>query len=266
MRFFLRVPLILACLAPVGCSIQTQGQVDSAVDVEPTLYYYGGPHFYPESLGGDWCPIAEAHAHDFPPDHPEFYAYDSGYYYYSGRPNEAYVVGTVPIGVRIHEAREHEPHRVYALPAQAPPAPHLANGRWPTREAHPAPLRPPPPQFNGGRRSEPRVGDGHNQNNVDPRRVEDHRAVGDDHRSDRHPDDHHDDHPAQPAQPTGADHRFQEPGRAGEEHRVDARQQPQMQQPQAQQPQMQQPQARPAPNESHRAPPPSTKRKKDDKK
>jgi hypothetical protein len=107
-------------------------------------YYYGGPHFYPAALGGDWCPIAEAHTHDFPPDHPEYYAYDSGYYYYSGRPGEVYVVGSAPRGVRIHEVREHELHGAGRLPENAARPPHLATGRYPTRDTHPAPVQPTP--------------------------------------------------------------------------------------------------------------------------
>jgi len=112
-----------------------------AVETAPE-YYYGGAHFYPAALGGDWCPIAEPHVHDFPPDHPEYYAYDSGYYYYSGRPGEVYVVGRAPQGVRIHVVREGEAHGWRRLPPQAPRAPYAAGGRYPTREEHPAPAQP----------------------------------------------------------------------------------------------------------------------------
>jgi hypothetical protein len=261
MRFSLGLPFILACLAPVACTISTQGQVESASDVQPTPYYYGGPHFYPDALGGEWCPITEPHAHDFPPDHPDYYAYDNGYYYYSGRPNEVYVMGTVPIGVRVHVVHEREPHAAYALPAQAPPAPHLATGRWPTREAHPAPLRPPPPQVAGSRRIEPRAAN--DGRYVDQHRVEEPHPM-DDHRQDRrieakpeeHVDPHHDDNHMEKG-------RIDQ--RADEQNRSVGR--PEMQHaPQAQPPQPAQARPAPPPVEAHRAPPNTNKRRKDEKK
>lgn len=271
MRFDLGIPLILACLAPAACSITTHGQVETASDVPPTLYYYGGPHFYPDSLGGEWCSIAEPHAHDFPPDHPDYYAYDNGYYYYSGRPGEAYVVGTVPVGVRIHVVRERAPHGPYPLPAQAPPAPHVVTGRWPTREAHPAPYQPPPPQIS--RRAEPRVMSdvpGRPAPYAEPHRDEhremDHRgeperhveARPDEHRGDNHHDDHHDDHP-------NDDHRT-EPRRV-EEHRAAAEpNRPNEERHPAESHPDQARQGTPGPNEAHRAPPSSSKRKKDEPK
>lgn len=256
MRFYLGVPLILACLAPLACSVTTQGQVETASDVQPTLYYYGGPHFYPESLGGEWCSIGEPHAHDFPPDHPEWYAYDSGYYYYAGRPSEVYVVGTVPVGARIYVVHEHAPHGPYPLPAEAPRAPHVVTGRWPTREAHPAPFRPPPPQV--VRRAEPRTV-GERPAQYDPRR-DDHRELerrAEPERRDVHPDDHHDDH-------HNDDHRA-EPRRVDDHHGAEPNRMPEA--PRRVEPAAQaQPMhpAAPGPNEQHRAPPPTAKRKKED--
>jgi hypothetical protein len=117
-----------------------------AVEAEPVVeaapeYYYGGPHFYPLALGGDWCPIAEPHVHDFPPDHPEYYAYDSGYYYYAGRPGEVYVVGRTPRGARVHVVHEGDAHEWRRLPPTAA-RPRLVDGRYPAREGHPAPVHP----------------------------------------------------------------------------------------------------------------------------
>ncbi|HEY4103065.1 MAG TPA: hypothetical protein VGM44_04205 [Polyangiaceae bacterium] len=131
----------MAPAQPVGVAAEPAPVAAQPVEAEPE-YYYGGPHFYPAALGGEWCPIGEPHVHDFPPDHPEWYAYDSGYYYYSGRPGEAYVVGQVPRGARVHAVREGEAHGWRRLPPAAPHAPYVAGGRYPTREEHPAPAHP----------------------------------------------------------------------------------------------------------------------------
>ncbi|HEX3852319.1 MAG TPA: hypothetical protein VHW01_15220 [Polyangiaceae bacterium] len=147
--------LVLSSLPLAGCYFQAGSEPAQPVAAAPVAeaapqpvaeaepeYYYGGPHFYPLALGGEWCPIAEPHVHDFPPDHPEWYAYDSGYYYYSGRPGEVYVAGEVPRGARVHVVREGEAHGWRHLPPTAPHAPYAAGGRYPTREEHPAPAHP----------------------------------------------------------------------------------------------------------------------------
>jgi hypothetical protein len=135
--------VLLACLAPLGCVVTSGPPASNAPS--PVLYYYGGAHYYPVSLGGDWCGVSDPHAHDFPPDHPECYSRDLDYYYYTGCNNETPVIGRVPAGATVHTARPHAPHEPVAVPAGAPRAPHLATGRIPTRVTHPAPAQPIPP-------------------------------------------------------------------------------------------------------------------------
>ena len=141
---------LAGCYVQAGAGPVQPGYVESApppAEAAPE-YYYGGAHFYPAGLGGEWCPIAEPHVHDFPPDHPEWYAYDSGYYYYSGRPGEVYVVGSVPPGARVHVVHEGEAHGWRRLPPAAPRAPYAAGGHYPTRADHPAPAQPVPVRRN----------------------------------------------------------------------------------------------------------------------
>src|ERR1043165_1346563 len=135
--------VFLACLTPVGCVVTTQSAASGASS--PTLYYYGGAHFYPASFGGDWCNVDQPHAHDFPPDHPECYSYDAGYYYFTGCDGAPpHTPGRVPAGVRVHVEKPQEPHRPTAIPVGAPTAPHVATGQIPPRISHPAPTVPTP--------------------------------------------------------------------------------------------------------------------------
>ncbi len=140
---FARIALILACLSPVACTVTTSGS-GVAQPSEPQLYYYGGPHYFSAAFGGEWCGIAEPHAHDFPPDHPEFYSYENHYYYYVGPPGQPQVPGRTPADAHVHVAQNGDPHGARPLPAEAPPAPHTISGQIPTREGHPAPMRPLP--------------------------------------------------------------------------------------------------------------------------
>ncbi|HSM91317.1 MAG TPA: hypothetical protein VLT47_00435 [Anaeromyxobacteraceae bacterium] len=85
----LAVPLALLA----GCVVRTYGTYPAygqpyASGPAPAapraeVYYYGN-HFIPESAGGGWCYIDGPHTHDYYPDHDEWYAYDQGYYWYSG--------------------------------------------------------------------------------------------------------------------------------------------------------------------------------------
>src|SRR5689334_7587895 len=95
--------VLLACLAPLGCVV-TSGP-PAAPSSPSVLYYYGGAHFYPASLGNEWCGVNEPHAHDFPPDRPECYAYDLDYYYYTGCNGEVLVAGRAPAGAVVHVGR-----------------------------------------------------------------------------------------------------------------------------------------------------------------
>jgi hypothetical protein len=132
-----RFALLLSCLLPVGCV--TTAHTSAVVSSPTPLYYYGGPHYYPASIGGYWCGIQEPHAHDFGPDHPEFYSYENHYYYYVGAPDRPYIVGQPPANVHVKNARADEPHGARRIPEGAPPAPHTTGRPQPTRVDHPAP-------------------------------------------------------------------------------------------------------------------------------
>ncbi|HWA75516.1 MAG TPA: hypothetical protein VG937_24445 [Polyangiaceae bacterium] len=133
----------LACLAPVGCVVTTHSGASGYAS--PAVYYYGGAHFYPGSFGGDWCAVDQPHAHDFPPDHPECYSYEAGYYYFTGcQGGEPHAPGRVPAGARVHVDKPQEPHAPTAIPPGAPIAPHVATGQVPPRDTHPAPSTPAP--------------------------------------------------------------------------------------------------------------------------
>ncbi|HEX9050559.1 MAG TPA: hypothetical protein VF841_08515, partial [Anaeromyxobacter sp.] len=55
--------------------------------------WYAGPHFIPDAYGGGWCYEEGPHVHPYYPDRPDAYAYEGGYYSYTGPWAFVYVDG-----------------------------------------------------------------------------------------------------------------------------------------------------------------------------